>query len=91
MIKRAGEIMCNRTKNGGLDYIDGILNNWKEKNIRSLDDVEAEMLEHQSRRKMGDKPVRLTRHQPKNGRYISPNNPREGTAVGNEKGTARFV
>jgi len=83
MIKRAGEIMCNRTKNGGLDYIDGILSNWKEKNIRTLKDVEAEMLEHQSRRKMGDKPVRLTR-KPAEEReiYIPPSTSREGTAVG---------
>ena len=83
MIKRAGEIMCNRTKNGGLDYIDGILNNWREKNIRSLKDVEAEMLEHQSRRKVADKPVRLAR-MPVEEReiYIPPDNSREGTAVG---------
>ncbi len=83
MIKRAGEIMCNRTKNGGLDYIDGILNNWREKNIRSLKDVEAEMLEHQSRRKTADKPVRIAR-MPVEEReiYIPPNNSREGTAVG---------
>jgi len=45
--------------------------------------VEAEMLEHQSRRKMGDKPVRLTRTPAEEREiYIPPNNPREGTAVG---------
>ncbi len=83
LIKRAGEIMCNRTKNGGLDYIDGILNNWKEKNIRSLKDVDAEMLEHQSRRKAGDKSLKLPQ-KPAEEReiYIPPGLKQEGAAVG---------
>lgn len=83
LIKRAGEIMCNRTKNGGLDYIDGILSNWKEKNIRSLSEVDAEMLEHQSRRKAGEKPLKLSR-KPVDDReiYIPPGVIQDGTAVG---------
>ena len=82
LIKRAGEIMCNRTKNGGLDYIDGILNNWREKNIRSLSDVDAEILEHQSRRKAGEKPLKLSRKSAEEREiYIPPGLTPEGTAV----------
>jgi len=63
MVSRAGEIMCNRTKNGGIDYVDGILSNWKNNNVRSLADAEKETAEHKSRRKAekqfakGKKPI----------------------------------
>lgn len=50
MVFQAGEIMCNRTKNGGIDYVDGILSNWKNNNIRSLADVKKDMVEHKTRR-----------------------------------------
>lgn len=83
LIKRAGEIMCNRTKSGGLDYVDGILNNWKEKNICSLSDVDAEMLQRKSRSKAGEKSLKIPK-KPIEEReiYIPPSQTREGTAVG---------
>lgn len=40
MIMKAGEIMCQRTKNGGLEYIDSVLHNWLSKEIRSVDEAE---------------------------------------------------
>ena len=84
LVKRAGEIMCNRTKGGGLDYVDGILNNWKEKNIRSLGDVDAEMLRHQSRRKAKNKPQSRPMGSAEEEReiYIPPGLTKEDTAVG---------
>lgn len=49
MIMRAGELMCQRTKNGSLEYIDSVLNNWMTKEIRTLNDVDREIAEHKNR------------------------------------------
>jgi len=49
MIMRAGELMCQRTKNGSLEYIDSVLNNWMSKEIRNLRDVDKELNEHKNR------------------------------------------
>lgn len=51
MIMKAGEIMCQRTKNGGLEYIDSVLANWKTKNIRQVEDAQKEILEFKGKRK----------------------------------------
>ncbi len=51
MIMKAGELMCQRTKNGGMEYIDSILNNWMTKEIRSLSDVEKEVAAFKNRAK----------------------------------------
>ncbi|MGE5398530.1 MAG: DnaD domain protein [Chitinophagales bacterium] len=51
LIKKAGEIMCNKTRTGGLEYIDGILVNWSEKGIKSLSEVEAQIKEYKTRRR----------------------------------------
>lgn len=51
MIMKAGELMCQRTKNGGMEYIDSILNNWMTKEIRSLNDVEKEIASFKNRAK----------------------------------------
>lgn len=51
MIMKAGEIMCQRTKNGGLEYIDSVLNNWMSKEIRSVADVDKEIAEFKTRAK----------------------------------------
>jgi DNA replication protein DnaD len=53
MIMKAGELMCQRTKNGGLEYIDSVLNNWMTKEVRSLDDVDKEVASFKSRSKAG--------------------------------------
>ncbi|MDD3364182.1 MAG: DnaD domain protein [Syntrophomonas sp.] len=53
MIMKAGELMCQRTKNGGLEYIDSVLNNWMSKEIRSLTDVEKEIAAFKNRPKTG--------------------------------------
>jgi DnaD/phage-associated family protein len=45
MIMKAGEVMCQRTKNGGLEYIDSVLNNWMSKEIRSVNEAEKEVVE----------------------------------------------
>lgn len=55
MIMKAGEIMCQRTKSGGLEYMDSVLSNWMSKEIRQLDEVDAEikrfkLLKRKSRR-----------------------------------------
>jgi DNA replication protein DnaD len=51
MIMRAGEIMCQYTRNGGLEYIDSVLHNWLVKEIRQLDEVEKEMEKYKNRAK----------------------------------------
>ena len=35
--------MCQRTRNGGLEYIDSVLNNWMSKEIRQVEDAEKEL------------------------------------------------
>ena len=57
MIMKAGELMCQRTKNGGMEYIDSVLNNWMTKEIRSLPDVEKEIAAFKNR----PKPVKTFR------------------------------
>jgi DNA replication protein DnaD len=54
MIMKAGEVMCQRTKSGGLEYVDSVLANWMSKEIRQLEEVDAEirnfkLLKRQSR------------------------------------------
>ncbi len=51
MIMKAGEIMCQRTKNGGLEYMDSVLNNWMSKEIRSVADVDKEIADFKTRSK----------------------------------------
>lgn len=51
MILKAGELMCQRTKNGGLEYIDSVLNNWMTKEIRSISDVDKEIAAFKNRNK----------------------------------------
>jgi len=53
MIMKAGELMCQRTKNGGLEYIDSVLNNWMAKEIRTLSDVDKEIIVFKNRAKSG--------------------------------------
>lgn len=53
MIMKAGELMCQRTKNGGLEYIDSVLNNWMAKEIRNLNDVDKELIAFKKRAKSG--------------------------------------
>ncbi|MEA1961335.1 MAG: DnaD domain protein [Bacillota bacterium] len=51
MIMKAGEVMCQRTKNGGLEYIDSVLNNWMAKEIRSVKEAEKEIAEFKTKNK----------------------------------------
>ncbi len=51
MIMKAGEVMCQRTKNGGLEYIDSVLNNWMAKEIRVVKDAEKEIADFKNRSK----------------------------------------
>lgn len=51
MIMKAGEVMCQRTKNGGLEYIDSVLSNWMEKEIRQVEQAEKEVKEFSSKKK----------------------------------------
>lgn len=64
MIMKAGEIMCQRTKNGGLEYMDSILNNWMVKEIRRVEDAEKEFREFKKRskgeKKLASQPTRKT-------------------------------
>lgn len=53
MIMKAGELMCQRTKNGGMEYIDSVLNSWMSKEIRSVSDVEKEIANFKNRPKTG--------------------------------------
>jgi len=51
MIMKAGEIMCQRTRNGGLEYIDSVLNNWMSKKIRRVEDADKELQEYKQKNK----------------------------------------
>jgi len=43
MIIKAGEIMSQRTRNGGLEYVDTVLGNWRTKNIRTRSEADDEL------------------------------------------------
>ncbi len=49
MVMKAGEIMSQRTKNGGLDYVDKVLANWRSKDITTLAEVERDSNEFRKR------------------------------------------
>lgn len=49
MIMKAGAIMCQRTRNGGLEYIDSVLKNWMSKEIRSVEEADKEMAEYKAK------------------------------------------
>jgi hypothetical protein len=51
MIMKAGEIMCQRTKNGGLEYIDSVLSNWMSKEIRQIEEAEKEISNFRAKKK----------------------------------------
>jgi DNA-binding MarR family transcriptional regulator len=53
MIMKAGELMCQRTKNGGLEYIDSVLNNWMSKEIRQVDEAEKEVKDFKDKNRAG--------------------------------------
>ena len=72
MIMKAGEIMCQRTKNGGLEYVDSVLHNWMTKEIRLPEDADREIIEYKKRHKK-DKPThKKTPESPDYEIYISP-------------------
>lgn len=51
MIMKAGEVMCQRTKNGGLEYIDSVLSDWLSKEIRQVEQAEQEVKEFTNKKK----------------------------------------
>jgi DNA replication protein DnaD len=51
MIMKAGEIMCQRTQNGGLEYIDSVLYNWMTKEIRLVEEAEKEIMRFKAKSK----------------------------------------
>lgn len=51
MIMKAGELMCQHTRNGGLEYIDSVLGNWLSKEIRQVEQVEKELKDYKARSK----------------------------------------
>ncbi len=55
MIMKAGEVMCQRTKNGGLEYMDSVLSNWLSKEIRQVDEAEQEVKQFTKKRKQENK------------------------------------
>jgi DnaD/phage-associated family protein len=55
LIKKAGAIMCSRTKSGGLEYVDSVLSNWKDQGLTTVAEVEEENAKHRARRKNGSK------------------------------------
>lgn len=54
LIMKAGEVMCQRTKNGGLEYIDSVLANWKTKNISKVEEAQKEIAEFKGKAKKKD-------------------------------------
>ena len=61
MIMKAGEIMCQHTRNGGLEYIDSILYNWLVKEIRQPEQADAEIKTYKSRQKSKSADIRKTK------------------------------
>lgn len=55
MIMKAGEVMCQRTKNGGLEYIDSVLNNWMSKEIRQVHEADKEVKEFKENKRANQK------------------------------------
>jgi len=51
MIMKAGEVMCQHTKNGGLEYIDSVLHDWMSKEIRQVEEAEKEIRNFKLRNK----------------------------------------
>lgn len=51
LIMKAGELMSQRTQRGGLEYMDSILNNWRQKNIFTLDSVNKELAAFKSQQR----------------------------------------
>ena len=76
MIMKAGELMCQRTRNGGLQYVDSVLNNWMSREIRTVDAVEKELSDSRLKNKAArDKNVRELngeRHAPEHEIYVPP-------------------
>jgi len=76
MIMKAGEIMCQRTRNGGLEYIDSVLHSWMTKEIRQPEDADKELQSFKSRQKQ---PKNTNQKKPANSEepeyelYIPPN------------------
>ncbi len=68
MIMKAGEVMCQRTKNGGLEYIDSVLNNWLRKEIRQVEEAEKEIKEFKNRNKQ-EKPAAVNKKKPDTPEY----------------------
>ncbi len=54
LIMKAGEVMCQRTKNGGLEYIDSVLANWKAKNINKVEEAQKEIAEFKNKARKND-------------------------------------
>ncbi len=54
VIMKAGEIMCQRTKSGGLEYMDRVLANWREKGITTAEEAEKETSEFKNRKQKRD-------------------------------------
>lgn len=69
IVMKAGELMCQRTSNGGLEYIDSVLADWKTKGLQTMAEVEAEIAAFKKNRKerskgssRGDSPSGGGRH-----------------------------
>lgn len=62
IIMKAGQIMCQRTKNGGLEYIDSVLNNWMTKEIRTVEEAEKEIATFKSKNKKAPAAANNGRH-----------------------------
>ncbi|NSW83395.1 MAG: DnaD domain protein [Syntrophothermus sp.] len=54
VIMKAGEIMCQRTRSGGLEYMDRVLANWREKGITTPEEAERETSEFKNRKQKRD-------------------------------------
>lgn len=55
LVMKAGELMCQRTSNGGLEYIDSVLADWKNKGLTTMSEVEAEIAAFKKNRKAQNK------------------------------------
>lgn len=51
VIMKAGELMCQRTSNGGLEYIDHVLFDWMNKGLKTVPEVENEIAAFKKSRK----------------------------------------
>ncbi|MDH7498352.1 MAG: DnaD domain protein [Syntrophomonadaceae bacterium] len=65
MILKAGEIMCRQTKEGGLEYVEQVLANWRSQGITTVEEAERVSREYKQRTRRSPDQRSATRQPPR--------------------------